>query len=40
MNGFRDTLDTDWIEDHKKMKDKLIDSKNYEQVQRQIGQDD
>ena len=40
IDGFSGTLDTGWVEDHKMMKDKLIDGKKFEQVQRQIGQDD
>ena len=30
MDGFSGILDTGWVEDHKMMKDKLIDGKNCE----------
>ena len=40
MVGFNGILDTGWVQGGKMMKDKLIDGKNDEQVQKQIIQDD
>ena len=40
MDGFSGILGTGQAEDQKMMKDKLIDGKNYEQIQRQTSPDD